>query len=75
MIYIKRLCFCIVAFSSLVLAIMLQILLIVSTPIWGILYYIISGKDPIIEGVYNIIIESEGSFLNWYKNKFGPNDD
>lgn len=48
----------------------INIIIWLSTIIWGPFYYIITGKDPMNSEI-NIFSEC---FTNWYFNKFGPKE-
>lgn len=72
MIYIKRFCFCIVMFLSVVFGIVGTLVFLLSSPIWGLIYYTFSGNDPfddeLCESVWNLTIH----FMEWYDERFGP---
>lgn len=73
MIYIKRLCFCIVVFLSLLTMVITILLLMITFPIWALIYYVITGNDPLNEEVIEFPIQTLFTdFLNWYYEKFGP---
>lgn len=75
MIYIKRFCLCIVAVISLLLAGIMFLLQLVTFPLYGLVYYVATGKDPLTEEYMDFWINHTNNFMNWYINKFGPNDD
>ena len=50
---------------------LLQMVIVVLTPAWGIFYYIFTGNDPIEEDIF-IFFDISDKFTNWYMNKFGP---
>ena len=75
MIYLKRFCFAIIGFLCIVIGIIGTLLEIILYPILGLICYVITGNtylDP-----YDLSYSWKYSlkFLDWYKNKFGPNDD
>lgn len=71
MIYLKRFLYIIVMIIILIVFYTLHILQIITTPIWGFIYYVIKGIDPLI--AENFFLLDWGNFiLNWYSDKFGP---
>ena len=75
MIYIKRFCLCIVAVMLLLLAGITFLLQLVTFPLYGLVYYVTTGEDPLNEEYMDFFINHINNFMDWYKNKFGPNDD
>ena len=75
MIYLKRFCFAIVCCFTLLLMVAIIILQLTTFPIFGLLFYTFTGKDPLTEEYMNFSVIYSMKFLDWYKNKFGPNDD
>jgi hypothetical protein len=79
MIYLKRFCFAIVAFLCMsiggIIGTLLEMILMILYPIWGLICYVITGNTYL--DLYDLSYSWEYSmkFLDWYKNKFGPNDD
>lgn len=73
MIRLKRFCFCIVVFVCMLIGIIGTIIETFIYPIWYTIYYVITGKDVILRLSYSWKYFMK--FINWYENKFGPNDD
>lgn len=72
MIYLKRFCFVVVSFISILFGVIGTFIEITLYPIWGTICYIItgdSGIDPCeLSHTWNMSIK----FLDWYADKFGP---
>lgn len=72
MIYIKRLCFCIVAFLSIVSMIAIMLFMLTTFPVWALFYYVITGDDPLKEEIMEFPQRVTTDFLTWYDERFGP---
>ena len=57
-----------------ILCIILHVVFIVTSVIWGPIYYIITGLDPMEDNITFFFIMFAESFHDWYMNKFGPNE-
>jgi len=75
MIYIKRFCLCIVVVILLLFTGIMFLLQLITFPLYGLVYYVTTGKDPLTEEYMDFWENRSNNFMNWYINKFGPNDD
>ena len=73
MIYLKRFCFAIVIFLCVVIGVLGTLVQMVTIPIWGLIYYVITGEDPVDSEATVWTISMK--IMYWYTNKFGPNGD
>lgn len=54
-----------------IIGIILHLVLIVTVIIWGPIYYIITGNDPIdVDGTYPLDLSEK--IIDWYFNHFDP---
>ena len=74
MIYLKRFCFAIVNLLAILLMIISIILLLITFPLIGLIYYVFTGKDPVDTDLFSDPVDITASFLDWYKKKLGPKD-
>ena len=75
MIYLKRFCFAIVNVLAILLMVISIILLVITFPFAGLIYYIFTGKDPVVDAdLFAVPVDITTSFLDWYKKKLGPKD-
>lgn len=70
MIYIKRFCFCIVMSLSIAFIVIVTLLMMVTYPIWVMIYYVITGNDP--EDIVGFPVDIIDNFMDWYDERFGP---
>lgn len=75
MIYLKRFCFAIIVFLCISIGSFGTIIELITYPIWGLICYVITGNDGLDSCELPISWKYSMKFLDWYKNKFGPNDD
>lgn len=72
MIYLKRFCFVVISFISILFGAIGTFIEIILYPIWGTICYIITGDNGLdsyeFSHTWNIFIK----FLDWYSYKFGP---
>lgn len=67
---IKRCGVVFIFFPLFICCLFINIIIWISTIIWGPFYYIITGNDPL-----NLKFEFYGErFNDWYFNKFGPDE-
>jgi hypothetical protein len=41
-------------------------------PVWALLYYVITGDDPLKEEIMEFPQRVTNDFLSWYYDRFGP---
>ena len=75
MIYLKRFCFVLVCCFTLLLIGVILLLQLITFPIFGLLFYTFTGKDPLTEKYMDFAVTYSIKFLDWYKDKFGPNNE
>lgn len=71
MIYLKRFSFVIVMFLSILIGIFGTLIVVLSSPLWGFLYFILTGDDPFKDEIFTFIWENVGKFVEWYCDKIG----
>lgn len=71
MIYLKRFSFVIVMFLSILIGIFGTLMVVLSFPLWGFLYFILTGDDPIKDEIFEFVWENTCKFMEWYSNKVG----
>lgn len=71
MIYLKRFSFVIVMGSSILFAIFGTLLVVLSFPLWGFIYFIITGGDPLKDEIFEFTWETTFKFMKWYSDKIG----
>lgn len=71
MIYLKRFSFVIVMFLSILIGIFGTLMVVLSFPLWGFLYFILTGDDPIKDEIFEFVWENTYKFMEWYSNKVG----
>lgn len=74
MIYFKRFLFIIVTFCSILFGIIGTLFLLSTAPIWGVIYYIITGDDPINNDFGFFCWEKTMKFSDWCESKLIKND-
>ena len=65
MIYFKRFLFGIVTFCSMLFGIIGTLFLLATIPIWGFIYYIITGNDSIDENFGFFCWDKAIKFIGW----------
>jgi hypothetical protein len=75
MIYLKRFCFAIIVFLCIFIGVIGTLLEIILYPIWGLICYVITGYTHLDYYELSYSWKYSLKLLDWYKNKFGPNDD
>lgn len=71
---IKRAGLVFIVYPIWILLLLFHIILAVTCIIWGPIYYIITGKDPIEEDLVDRFLCIGEDFYNWYIDKFDPNE-
>lgn len=56
-----------------ILCYLLHFVFIVTCAIWGPIYYIITGLDPLEQDTIFFFVYLSEKFWDWYIEKFGPN--
>ena len=56
-----------------ILCYILHILFVMTCAIWGPIYYIITGLDPLEQDIIFFFINVASDFYDWYIEKLGPN--
>ena len=74
MIYLKRFLFGIVTFCSILFGVIGTIFILATTPIWGFIYYIITGDDPIDEDSGFFCWKYAMKFSDWSESKLFKDD-
>ena len=74
MIYFKRFLFVIATFCSIIFGVIGTLFILTTTPIWGFIYYIITGNDPINEDFEFFCWEYAIEFSDWCESKLIKND-
>ena len=69
MIYFNRFLFGIITLCSIIFGIIGTVLILLATPIWGFIYYIITGNDPVNNDFEFFCWEKALKFMNWCKLK------
>lgn len=72
MIYIKRLWFCIAMLITIIFAILLYLISIVTISIWATVYYVITGRDPISNCTNEFIFDSGWKLVDIVYDKCHP---
>lgn len=73
MIYFKRFLFGIVTFCSILFGVIGTFFILVTTPIWGFIYYIITG-DPVESDFDFFCWDKAMKFMDWCELKLIKND-
>ena len=74
MIYIKRFLFGIVTFCSILFGVVGTIFILATTLIWGFIYYIITGDDPVDSDFEFFCWDKAMKFSDWCKIKLFKDD-
>ena len=75
MIYLKRFCFAVTMFLCILIGSFGTIVELATYPIWGLICYVITGNDRLDPYGLSLSWKYSMKFMDWYDNKFGPNDD
>lgn len=67
---IKRLGLVTTVVPFFILCLLLNIVLILSSPIWGSVYYIITGNDPWDDENMTFLVDIGINAVEWYMEKF-----
>jgi len=74
MIYFKRFLFGIVALCSITFGLIGTLFLFMTTPLWGFIFYIITGDDPIVDDFEFSCWDKALKFMDWCESKLFKND-
>lgn len=74
MIYFKRFLFGIVIFCSILFGVIGTIFILATTPIWGFIYYIITGDDPVDNDFEFFCWDKALKFADWCESKLFKDD-
>ena len=69
MIYFKRFLFGIVTICSMLFGVIGTLFFLVTTPIWGFIYYIITGDDPVNSDFESFCWYKAMKFMDWCELK------
>lgn len=73
MIYFKRFLFGIATFCSILFGVIGTLFILITAPIWGFIYYIITGDNP-IDGDFDFCWDKAMKFSDWCESKLFEND-
>ena len=71
---IRRFGIVFILYPVFILCCLLHIVFVMTCAIWGPIYYIITGLDPLEQDIIFFFINIASDFYDWYINKFGPNE-
>jgi len=71
---IRRFGIIFILYPILILCYILHILFVITCAIWGPIYYIITGLDPLEQEIIFFFVNVASDFYNWYIEKLGPNE-
>ena len=74
MIYFKRFLFVIAIFCSIIFGVIGTLFIVMTTPIWGFIYYVITGNDPINDGDFEFCWDKAMKFSDWCESKLFKDD-
>ena len=71
---IKRIGVIFILGPVLLISFIAHLIMWISVPIWGSIYYIITGKDPVSESNETLFLDMGTSFADWYLKRFAPDE-